>query len=295
MLFLSALALVAFVVALKITPPTAVVQHSKDGVRTKIPPIAWLLAIMAVAFGLSEGTATDWSALHVTEVAGVDSTTGSLGLVAVSAFMVVIRLLGDRLVARFGRRAVVRFGGVCAAVGYGTVTLVSGLPLLLVGWALVGLGVGMIAPQVYAVAGHIGGGRVLAVVVTFGYAAFLAGPAIVGFLVNHLGLHHTMAVPAVLCAGIVAPRRHHAEERRRPVARSLSRPAGVENAFLTANIGSGLRKLARSTRRRHRCRMEDAAAPERSTPFWACMLQRVGTGNIRRGMSLSRVRSGALH
>jgi MFS family permease len=203
MLFLAVLAVVALVVAFKITPPTAVIQHSVGGVRTKIPPIAWLLAIMALAFGLSEGTATDWSALHVTEVARVDSTTGALGLVAVSGFMVVIRLLGDRLVAFFGRRAVVRFGGICAALGYGMVSLVGGLPLLLVGWALVGLGVGMIAPQVYAVAGHIGGGRVLAVVVTFGYAAFLAGPAVVGFLVSHLGLHHTMAVPAVLCAGIV--------------------------------------------------------------------------------------------
>ena len=203
LLFLAALALVAFVVACRITPPTAVVQHTKDGVRTRVPSIAWLLAIMAVAFGLSEGTATDWSALHVTEVAHVDPTTGSLGLVAVSAFMVLIRLLGDRLVARFGRRAVVRSGGICAAAGYGTVTLVTGLPLLLVGWALVGLGVGMIAPQVYAVAGHIGGGRVLAVVVTFGYAAFLVGPAVIGFAVNHLGLHHAMAVPAVLCAGIV--------------------------------------------------------------------------------------------
>ena len=203
MLFLSALAVVALVVAYKITPTTALVQHKVDGVRTRIPSIAWLLAIMALAFGLSEGTATDWSALHVTEVAQVDSTTGSLGLVAVSGFMVLIRLVGDRLVARFGRRAVVRFGGICAAIGYGTVTLVSGLPLLIVGWALVGLGVGMIAPQVYAVAGHIGGGRVLAVVVTFGYAAFLLGPAAVGFLINHLGLHHAMAVPAVLCAGIV--------------------------------------------------------------------------------------------
>ena len=203
MLFLTALAVVAFVVAYQITPATALVQHSVDGVRTKIPSIAWLLAIMALAFGLSEGTATDWSALHVTEVAQVDTTTGALGLVAVSGFMVIIRLLGDRLVARFGRRAVVRFGGACAALGYVTVTLVSGLPLLLIGWALVGLGVGMIAPQVYAVAGHIGGGRVLAVVVTFGYAAFLAGPAVVGFLVNQLGLQHAMAVPAVLCAGIV--------------------------------------------------------------------------------------------
>jgi MFS family permease len=203
LLVLAAVALVAFAVAFKITPATALIHHSKDGVKTKIPSIAWLLAIMGLAFGLSEGTATDWSALHVTEVAQVDSTTGSLGLIAVSGFMVLIRLLGDRLVARFGRRPVVRFGGICAAVGYAAVTLVSGLPLLLVGWALVGLGVGMIAPQVYAVAGHIGGGRVLAVVVSFGYAAFLAGPAVIGFLVAHFGMHHAMAAPALLCAGIV--------------------------------------------------------------------------------------------
>ena len=204
MLFLAVLALAALVVARRLTPPTAVVEHHVDGVRTRVPAIAWLLAIMALGFGLAEGTATDWSALHVTEVARIDSTTGSLGLVAVSGFMVLIRLLGDRLVARFGRRPVVRFGGICAAVGYGTVTLVGDLPLLLLGWALVGLGVGMIAPQVYAVAGHVGGGRVLAIVVTFGYAAFLTGPAIIGFLVTQLGLHHAMAVPAALCGGISA-------------------------------------------------------------------------------------------
>lgn len=204
MVMLAVVTVVVLAVAWVITPPTATVPRSKDGVRVKIPRIAWLLALMAIAFGLSEGTATDWAALHVTEVAQVDSTTGAIGLIAVSGFMVVIRLLGDRLVSRFGRRAVVRFGAACAAVGYATVSLVSGLPLLVIGWALVGLGVGMIAPQVYAVAGHIGGGRVLAVVVTFGYTAFLAGPAIVGFLVNHLGIHHAMAVPAVLCVGIIA-------------------------------------------------------------------------------------------
>jgi MFS family permease len=200
---LSVLALVGFGVLLKITPEAAVVHHTVDGVRTPIPKAAWVLGIMALAFGLSEGTAVDWSSLHVTDVAQVDPTTGALGLAAVSAFVVVIRLLGDRLVARFGRRAVVRFGGLCAALGYLTVTLVSSLPLLVLGWALVGFGVGMIAPQVYAVAGHIGGGRVLAVVVTFGYAAFLIGPAFIGFLVNQVGIHHAMAVPALLCAGII--------------------------------------------------------------------------------------------
>ena len=201
---IAALALVALGVLLKITPEAAVVRHTVDGVKTRIPKAAWVLGVMALAFGLSEGTAMDWSSLHVTDVAGVDPTTGALGLIAVSAFMVVIRLLGDRLVARFGRRAVVRFGGLFAALGYLTVTLVSSLPILVLGWALVGFGVGMIAPQVYALAGHIGGGRVLAVVVTFGYAAFLIGPAVVGFLVNRLGIQHAMAIPALLCAAIIA-------------------------------------------------------------------------------------------
>jgi MFS family permease len=203
-ILIAVLTLVVLVILLKITPETAVVHHTVDGVKSSIPKAAWILGAMALAFGLSEGTAADWSSIHVTDVANVDPTTGALGLVVVSAFMVVIRLLGDRLVMRFGRQAVVRFGGLCAALGYATVTLVSGLPLLLLGWALVGFGVGMIAPQVYAVAGHIGGGRVLAVVVTFGYAAFLIGPAVVGFLVNELGIHHAMAVPALLCAGIIA-------------------------------------------------------------------------------------------
>jgi MFS family permease len=203
-LSLAVLTLASLGILLKITPEAAVIPHTVDGVRTRIPAVAWVLAVMALAFGLCEGTALDWSSLHVTDVAGVDPTTGAVGLIAVSAFMVVIRLLGDRLVARFGRRAVVRFGGLCAALGYLTVTLVSSLPLLVLGWALVGFGVGMIAPQVYALSGHIGGGRALAMVVTFGYAAFLIGPAFVGFLINQLGIHHAMAVPALLCVGIIA-------------------------------------------------------------------------------------------
>lgn len=203
-ILIAVLTLVGLGILFKITPEAAVVHHTVDGVKTRIPKAAWILGVMALAFGLSEGTATDWSSLHVTDVAGVDPTTGALGLITVSAFMVIIRLLGDRLVTRFGRRAVVRFGALFAAIGYLTVTLVNSLPMLLLGWALVGFGVGMIAPQVYAVAGHIGGGRVLAVVVTFGYAAFLIGPAFMGFLVNEVGIHHAMAVPALLCAGIIA-------------------------------------------------------------------------------------------
>ena len=178
------------------------VQASTTGRR--LPAFALLLGAMAFSFGLAEGTAVDWSSVQVTDVARVDPATGALGLVAVSSLMILIRLLGDRAVASFGRVNVVRFGGLVAAGGY-LVTLVGlSLPVLLIGWALVGLGVGLIAPQVYAVAGHAGGGRMLAIVVTFGYGAFLIGPAIVGALIRAVGIRNAMAFPLVLSLVLVA-------------------------------------------------------------------------------------------
>ncbi len=200
----SVLGVIAAIAAFRITPETEVVSHHDEtGVKQPLPALAYLLGLMAIAFGLGEGTAMDWSGLHVATITGVDTTTASLGVTMVAAFMVVIRLLGDFLVARFGRRAITRFGGACSALGYLVAALGTSLPVLLLGWALVGLGIGMIAPQVYAVAGHTAGGRGLAVVVTFGYATFLLSPGVIGYLVGTVGIQHTMFLPAVLLTGLL--------------------------------------------------------------------------------------------
>lgn len=183
---------------------SGVSDEGGSGVGSRLPGFALLLGAMAFSFGLAEGTAVDWSSVHVTDVAGVAPSTGALGLVAVGAFMVLIRLFGDRAVSAFGRASVVRFGGVVASAGYLVILMGQTLPALLVGWALVGLGMGMIAPQVYAVAGHAGGGRMLAIVVTFGYGAFLIGPVIIGALIGQVGIRHAMALPLVLSVALVA-------------------------------------------------------------------------------------------
>ncbi len=178
-------------------------HHAHDGsdggpVRPpKLPAVAWLLGAMAMGFGITEGTGLDWAATHVTDVAKVDPGTGALGLVAVSATMVAIRLVGDHAVDRFGRSGVVRFGSVIASGGYLVVAFVTSLPTIVVGWLMVGLGVGLIAPQIYGLAGYIGGGRVLAVVTGFGYTAFLCGPAVIGFVAGLVGLQRAMLVPLV--------------------------------------------------------------------------------------------------
>jgi MFS family permease len=196
-------ALATLVVLARITPQGRVVEHDVDGVRTPVPRIAYLLGAMAVCFGLTEGTAMDWSSIHVTDVLEVDPGTGALGLVSVSAFMVVIRLSGDHLVHRFGHVRVVGVGAATAVLGFLLTVLAQSLPLVLLGWSIVGLGVGMIAPQIYGTAGHLGGARVLTRVVTFGYAAFLAGPGIMGSLVSRFGVQQAMLLPLVLAGVLV--------------------------------------------------------------------------------------------
>ena len=183
--------------------PQSPKRVSEDGTPGKIPSVAWLLAAMAVCFGLTEGTAVDWSSLHVADVGDVSPSAGAWGLACVSGFMVVIRLLGDMVVERLGRAFVVRAGSACALVGYLLTVLSSTLAVILVGWCLVGLGVGLIAPQIYGLAGHVGGGRGLALVVSFGYAAFLIGPAIIGFVASHSDLQRAMLVPVVTAVGLI--------------------------------------------------------------------------------------------
>lgn len=195
------LVVVAIVLVERTAAQTCPVSHHTDtGARSPIPRAAWLLAAMAICFGIAEGTATDWSSVHVERVVGVSASLGALGLACVATFMVVVRLLGDAIVHRIGRRAAVRWGAAGAVLGYLIGVLAHGMPLVLLGWCVVGAGVALIAPQIYGLAGHTGGGRALSVVVTTGYVAFLVGPGVMGSLVSHIGIQQALWFPLSLAA-----------------------------------------------------------------------------------------------
>ncbi|MCK0092656.1 MFS transporter [Rhodococcus sp. HNM0563] len=171
-----------------------------------------VILLGGVAFGLmlSEGVANDWSALQVKEHLGASDSVAALAFGAFSATMTLGRFVADRVSARIGGVAVVRFGTLAAAAGMALVMTSPGVPTTLVGWALFGLGLSGAVPQIFTAAGNIATGtpgKNMSRVVGLGYIGFLAGPAAIGWISEVSSLTVAMVVPlvCVLVAAALAP------------------------------------------------------------------------------------------
>jgi MFS family permease len=104
------------------------------------------LGVLAACGALAEDSASSWSALYLRSYLAVPAAAAGLGFVAFQAAMTTGRLLGDRVVDRFGQRHVVRTGGLLAAAGMGGALALPSPATGLFGYGLVGLGVATVVP-----------------------------------------------------------------------------------------------------------------------------------------------------
>ncbi|MFI0940274.1 MFS transporter [Streptomyces sp. NPDC021020] len=162
-----------------------------------------VLAALAFMSMLCEGAANDWSALHLKDVLGAPSSTAAFGYGTFAAAMTVGRLLADRVSARFGSLAILRYGSALAAVGITVAALTPWLWAAFAGWALFGLGLSGCVPQLFSAAGHAdpaAAGANVSRVAGLGYLGMLAGPAVIGWLTHVTALNHTFLLLTLLCA-----------------------------------------------------------------------------------------------
>ncbi|MFC9553047.1 MFS transporter [Rhodococcus sp. NPDC056960] len=159
-----------------------------------------VLGALAFLLFLSEGAAMDWSSVHAQEHLGASEAVGALTFGAFVTMMTVGRFSADRVAQRRGGQWVVRVGCAVGCVGMGIVLLSPVVPLTMVGWAIFGLGLSGSVPQVLSTAGNLDGtsGTDFSRVVGLGYGALLAGPALIGWLAEHVPINTTMLIP--LCA-----------------------------------------------------------------------------------------------
>jgi Na+/melibiose symporter-like transporter len=107
-----------------------------------------LLALVgiAIAGATVEDAGSSWATLYLRDSLGTPGPVAAMGYVALVGFMFIGRLAGDRLVDRFGERAVARAGGLITAAGMGSALAFPTVPGTIAGFAAAGLGVATVVP-----------------------------------------------------------------------------------------------------------------------------------------------------
>jgi MFS family permease len=170
-------------------------------------PAVWLFGIIALCGAFSEGAIADWTALYLRDEAGAGEGPAALGYAGFSLTMTAARLAGGQVLTRLGRARTLTGSGLLAAGGVLLAVLVPG-PAAFAGFSLAGLGLALAFPvalQGGAEAVPGANGRGVAAVSVVGYAGFLSGPPLIGFLAEAVSLRGaliTVVALSLLAAGL---------------------------------------------------------------------------------------------
>jgi MFS family permease len=183
------------------------VQEAAAAAARSIPwkPLLPLCLAMAVAY-IADSTVSNWSAKYMQELM---HSSGEMQPVPYAAYMVVAllgRMLGDGRVQRWGSARTVRLGAVVCALGFLLVAVAPEEWTAVVAFAVVGLGVSVVVPQVFAAGGRLFPGDADAAVARlniFNYVGFLVGSPLVGAVAGGSGYRIAMLVPMVLVLAIL--------------------------------------------------------------------------------------------
>jgi MFS family permease len=165
-----------------------------------------LIGLIGLCAVFAEGGGLEWSAVYVRNVLGHPATTAALTVATFSFSMAAARLAGDWVVRRAGPVATVRMAGICATIGALAVVVTRNIALVVGGFALIGIGIAVVVPLVFAAAGRIGPhqGRSIAGVAGIAYAAGLVSPGVIGGIARLSSLTVSFAVIVILTAAMGA-------------------------------------------------------------------------------------------
>jgi len=150
-----------------------------------------LIGFMCFAVFLSEGAMLDWSAVYLRDLKHITPAFAGAGYAAFSVAMATMRLTGDKIVEKLNSKIIVIAGALIAVIGLLIVIFSVWIPLVLLGFVLLGVGASNIVPIFFSEGGRIPGISPtvsIAAITTIGYAGQLAGPALLGYIAQHFSL-----------------------------------------------------------------------------------------------------------
>ncbi len=162
-----------------------------------------LLCFLAL---MIEGSILDWAAIMMREKFLVDASFAALAFGFYQGGMAVSRLTGDWIRLKAGAVRMVTVSALMTAIGTAVALLVPSPYMAIVAFVFAGLGIGNVAPVLFAGGGRLepdAPGRGIAAVTTLGYAGFLCGPPLIGFAAQVTSLPTALFI-TVIAALIIA-------------------------------------------------------------------------------------------
>lgn len=190
-------------------------KHDDDGAARRSGLTAWkeprtlLIGLVVLGAALTEGAANDWVAKATVDGLGADEAVGALMFGVFVASMTLFRFIGGGFIDRFGRVRVLQVSLASSLAGLVLFVFAPNVLLAGLGAVLWGTGAALGFPMGMSAAAdepRFAAARV-SVVSTIGYMAFLAGPPLLGFLGDQVGIRNALLAVgvAVLASFLVAP------------------------------------------------------------------------------------------
>jgi len=187
-------------------------------------PRTLLIGVLVLGMAFTEGSANDWIAIGFIDDRGFDNGQGALMFGVFTVAMTAGRLAGVPLLDRFGRVPVLRGAALAAAVGLAIVILVPIIPIAVAGVVLWGLGASLGFPVGMSAAADDPRTAAASVsaVATVGYAAFLIGPPLIGFVGDHIGVLNALwiVLGLIVIATLAIPAAREPAKRAERAAQS---------------------------------------------------------------------------
>lgn len=158
------------------------------------------LGIIAFCSMAAEGAMFDWSGVYFKEVVIAPQ---ALVIVGYASFMIMMasgRFVGDRIIAKLGRKKLLQLSGLLVFTGLMISVALPYLVTATVGFLIVGFGVSSVIPTIYSTAAKsakVAPGMALASVSSIGFLGFLLGPPLIGYIAQLANLQYSFAIVAL--------------------------------------------------------------------------------------------------
>ena len=172
-------------------------QKSSDSDKKNIffvwPIVIFLLAIIAMANALTEGSVDSWGALYMKDFIKVNGFNVGIATISFNIFMVIGRLCGDWFRDKIGVFKILLVLMSLTILSLLILINFDSIYFAILGFAILGIGSSSIVPIAYSLAGKIKGidsGVGITIVSVAVYGTFIGAPASLGVVANIFGVNN---------------------------------------------------------------------------------------------------------